>query len=164
MQRGLRRAAVFVVAAAVFAVGVTACGSTSLSGERKSLAERVEAVPRPDSIVLLPCDEVDFFTTPKGKVSLLASCFSTSKGSGTGDVRGFINDVVTAVGGSKAQAWTCQNWGVGRVICSAIVAASGDAPSGARINVQIRSDVTPVSLPESFQGVVDIGVAVLQKK
>jgi len=135
-----------------------------LSGERKDLARLVQGVPRPSGIVLLPCDEVDIFTTPKGEASLLASCFSTSKGGGTGDVRGFINDVVTEVGGSKAQAWTCQNVGVGRVICSAIVAASGDVPSGARINVQIRSDVTPVDLPESFQGVVDIGVAVLPKK
>jgi len=115
-------------------------------------------------IVLLPCDEVDAFAIPKGYVSLLASCFSTSKGGGTGDVRGFINDLVTEVGGSKAQAWTCENVGVGRVICSAIVAASGDAPSGARINVQIRSGVTPADLPQSFQGVVDIAVAVVQKK
>ena len=164
MPTRFKRVAVAIVAAAVLTVSVSACDSSSLSGERENLARLVQGVPRPSGIVLLPCDEVDFFTTSKGKVSLLASCFSTSKGSGTGDVRGFINDLVTAVGGSKAQAWTCQNWGVGRVICSAIVAASGDAPSGARINVQIRSDVTPVGLPESLQGVVDIGVAVLQKK
>lgn len=164
MPTRFKRVAVAIVAAAVLTVSVAACDSSSLSGERKSLAEVVQAVPRPDGIVLTACNDVDAFTIPNGTVSLLASCFSTSKGSGTGDVRGFINDLVTEVGGSKAQAWTCQNVGVGRVICSAIVAASGDAPSGARINVQIRSDVTPVGLPESFQGVVDIGVAVVQKK
>ena len=143
---------------------MTACGSTSLSSERKSLADRVAAVSRPDGIVLLPCDEVDAFAIPNGAVSLLASCFATPADGAGGDVRGFVDDLVTAVGASADQAWSCEAVGVGLVFCSAVLSTSGDAPSGARINVQIRSDVTPVGLPESFQGVVDIGVAVVQKK
>ena len=164
MRKGLQRVITSVLLATAVTTGLAACGSPSLRGDRKELSHVVDAVPRPDGIVLTPCNDVDAFAIPDNAESLLASCFSTSDDGIAGDARGFVNDLVSAVGGSTDQVWTCETVGVGLVFCSAVVSASGDVPSDVRFTVQLRSKVTPVSLPRSFQGEVDIAVAVAPKK
>jgi hypothetical protein len=164
MPTRFKRVAVAIVAAAVLTVSVSACDSSSLSGERKSLAKVVQAVPRPDGIVLTACNDVDAFTIPNGAVSLLASCFATPADGASGDVRGFVDDLVTAVGARADQAWSCEAVGVGLIFCSAVVTTSGGAPNGVRFIVQLRADVLPATLPQSFHGEVDIAVGVAPKQ
>ena len=164
MARESWRVVTSVLAAAAFAVSMAACDTQSSIGERRDLAHLVEAVPRPAGIVLTPCKQVSGFEVPDDAESLLASCFSTSEGGAGGDVRGFVDALVTAVGASVDPTWTCEMVGVGLVFCSAVVSRSGDGRSDVRFIVQLRSDATPADLPRSFEGEVGIAVAVVQAR
>lgn len=153
-----------ILLSATIALIATACATPPTSSARSELARQVDAIERPDAIVVVPCADVPAFTVPESADSLLASCFSARGGGDEGDVRVFIDQVAAEVGAGTDIQWDCEPVGVAQVFCSTQLQGLAGTTDGVRVIVHFSSDQAPLDLPISFVDDVEIAVILAPSK